>query len=159
MSRCRMIGLARVRPVFFLSVLMAGCRPTPEALGPFPGYTHVRASRDCPPAGGYAVSIVLRPVPVDSFEAMGPQLRVGIWRDARSLPGQTFASADRPSSGGGYECSDSTTCQPLRSWRVRVASRESDSSLVGELEVRGTDGNVRRGRFHAPWQPRVVYCI
>lgn len=137
---------------------LLACQPRAETSEPFPGYVHVLAGRDCPPVGGRAVSLVFRSKP-DSFDAIGPQLRVAVWRDVRSAVGQAFASADRPSTGGGYECTDSTVCAPLRSWRIRFEPLGPDSSLAGELEVQGESGPSRRGRFLARWHSRVVYCI
>lgn len=134
------------------------CQRGSVAAEPFPGYSHILAGRDCPPAGRHAVSLVFRPQP-DSLDAIGPQLRIAIWRDVRSLSGQTFASAARPSAGAGYECTDAATCSPLRAWRIRFGDIGQDSSLTGELEVTGDHGPTRRGSFHAVWRSRIVYCI
>lgn len=101
---------------------------------------------------------MFRPEP-DSFDALGPQLRIGIWRGAGSLPGRTFTSADRPSTGGGYECDTAGSCAPLRTWRVRFERAATDSSLSGELEVESDPAPIRQGRFRAPWHFRVVHCI
>jgi hypothetical protein len=135
-----------------------GCQRRPVAVEPFPGYPHILAGRDCPPAGRHAVSLIFRPQP-DSFDAIGPQLRFAVWRDVSSLSGRTFASADRPSTGGGYECTDAVTCSPLRAWRVRFETIGQDSLVAGELEVLGDQGPIRRGRFRARWHSRIVYCI
>jgi hypothetical protein len=144
--------------LLLLVVPVPACGPRPEASEPFPGYQHMQAGPDCPPAGGHAVSMVFRPLP-DSFDAIGPQLRVAVWRDLRALSGRTFASADRPSTGGGYECADTASCAPLRSWRIRFHPIGSDSTLEGELSIQGERGPVRRGTFRATWHSRVVYCI
>ena len=136
----------------------AGCQRGSVSAEPFPGYSHILAGRDCPPAGRHAVSLVFRPQP-DSLDAVGPQLRITIWRDVRSLSAQTFASAERPRAGGGYECTDAATCSPLRAWRIRFGNIGQDSSLTGELEVTGDHRQPRRGSFHAVWHSRTVYCI
>lgn len=144
--------------VSLVALAVPGCQSRPRDTEPFPGYAHILAGPDCPPIGGQAVTLVFRPRP-DSFGAMGPQLRMAVWRDAREVSGRTFSSTDRPSTGGGYECTDSITCAPFRSWRVRFEPGGLDSSLAGELEIRGEKGPIRRGHFLAPWRSRVVHCI
>lgn len=136
----------------------SACQRGSGVADPFPGYSHILAGRDCPPAGRQAVSLVFRPQP-DSIDAVGPQLRIAIWREVRALSGQTFASTERPSAGGGYECTDAADCSPLRAWRIRFGDIGQDSSLTGELEVTGDHGPARRGSFHAVWHSRTVYCI
>lgn len=135
--------LERKPPALGLAILivlsMPACHPRPRASEPFPGYTHIHAGPECPPADGHSVSLVFRPQP-DSFDAMGPQLRIAVWREIGSLPGRTFASADRPGTGGGYECAGSATCSPLRDWRIRFEPLGRDSSLAGELSVLGDRG-------------------
>jgi hypothetical protein len=147
-----MLGIAS-----FVALSVPACQQGSVAAEQFPGYPHVLAGRDCPPAGRHAVSVVFRPRP-DSLDAVGPQLRIAIWRDVHSLPGRTFTSTDRPSAGGGYECIDAANCSPLRAWLVRFGAIGQDSAVVGELQV-GTDGPTRSGRFRAVWRSRVVYCI
>jgi hypothetical protein len=142
----------------FVALSVPACQRGSVVAEQFPGYPHVLAAKDCPPAGRHAVSVVFRPRP-DSLDAVGPQLHVAIWRDVQSLAGRTFTSADRPSTGGGYECTDAATCSPLRAWRVRFGSIAQDSAVVGELEVGGDQRPSRRGRFRAVWRSRVVYCI
>ena len=144
--------------VLSLIALSLGCVGDPTTLVPFPGYAEVTAGPDCPPAGRMATSLVFRPAPA-AFDALGPQLRLAIWRDRSALWGKTFASSDRPSTGGGYECAGSESCPPLTNWRVQFDRRQPDEALVGVLTVFGADGVARRGRFRAVWQPRVVYCI
>lgn len=151
-------GIPALGLVSLVVLLVPSCQPRPGTSEPFPGYVHILAGPDCPPAGGRAVSLVFRPEP-DSFDAIGPQLRIAVWRELRSLPGQTFSSADRPSVGGGYECADSTTCAPLHDWRVRFEAMGPDSALAGELKVQGDNGPIRGGRFRALWRSRIVYCI
>ena len=144
--------------VALVTSLAPACQRGSVPAEPFPGYPHVLAGRDCPPAGRHAVSLAFRPRS-DSLDAIGPQLRLAIWRDFQSVPGKTFSSSDRPSTGGGYECTDAVNCFPLGRWRVRFGAFAQDTSLSGELEVSGGAGPTRRGRFRAVWRSRVVYCI
>lgn len=144
--------------VSLVTLSTPACQRGSVVAEPFPGYPHVLAGQDCPPAGRHAVSVVFRPRP-DSLDAVGPQLHIAIWRDVHSIAGQSFTSADRPSAGGGYECTDAANCSPLRGWRVRFGAIGQDSSVAGELEVSGDQGPTRRGRFRAVWRSRVVYCI
>lgn len=141
-----------------LMALSLGCGAALAPLGPFPGYVDVVAGPDCPPAGGKATTLVLRPA-ADSFDALGPQLRLAVWRDRPAVSGRTFASTDRPVTGGGFECGRSTSCPPLTEWRVQFDERQPDGALTGILTVRGSDGTMRRGRFAAVWRSRVVFCI
>lgn len=146
-------------PVFLaLLATPVACRQPPESQEPIPGYPSVQAGRDCPPAGGFAVTVVLRPQPAE-FDALGPQLRVAIWRSHGDLAGRTFASSDRPSSGGGFECGGPETCRPLQTWRIRFTDVAADSSLTGFLEAVVAGGPTRRGSFRAAWHSRTVYCI
>ena len=118
----------------------------------------VQAGPDCGPAGGAAVSLVFRPAP-DSIDAMGPQLRLRIWRAPAEIVGRAFASTDDPVAGSGYECSGPGACPDLSAWTVRFGGFGADSALGGELQVTGPDGTRRRGPFHAPWSPRTLFCI
>jgi hypothetical protein len=149
----RVVGI-----VLLVTFLAPACQRRAAAAKQFPDYPHVVAGPDCPPAGRHAVTLVFRQQP-DSFDAIGRQLRVAIWRDVRSLSRKTFDHTDRPSTGGGYECADATSCSPLLAWRVRFDGIGPDTSLTGELEVRGAKEPTRRGYFRAIWRPRVVYCI
>ena len=161
-QRDSMTTVATVRHVLgiasFVALFVPACQRGSVVGEQFPGYPHVLAGKDCPPAGRHAVSVVFRPQP-DSLDAVGPQLRIAIWRDVRSLAGRTFKSTDRPSTGGGYECTDATNCSPLGLWRVRFGAIAQDTTVAGELEVGTENGTSRRGRFRAVWRSRVVYCI
>lgn len=144
--------------VLCLIALSLGCGATLAPMGPFPGYLDVVAGPDCPPAGSKATTLVLRPA-ADSFDALGPQLRLAVWRDDSEVSGRTFASTDRPATGGGFECSRPESCAPLTDWRVQFDKRQRDGTLAGVLTVRAADGVLRRGRFQAVWHSRVVFCI
>jgi hypothetical protein len=100
----------------------------------------------------------LRPEPKE-FDALGPQLRIAIWRNLRDVVGKSFASTNRPSTGGGFECGTPETCQPLQTWRIRFTGVAADSSLTGFLEAAVAGGPTRRGSFRAAWHSRAVYCI
>ncbi len=141
----------------FLTTLVS-CRQSPETQEPVPGYPSVQAGRDCPPAGGAAITVVWRPEAAE-FDALGPQLRIAVWRSLGDVDGKTFTSADRPSIGGGFECGSPETCQPLKTWRIRFADVAADSSLTGFLEAAVAGGPTRRGSFRAAWHSRTVYCI
>ena len=134
----------------------ARCGPAPAES--FPGYGTVQAGPDCGPAGGAAVSLVFRPAP-DSLDAMGPQLRLRIWRAPAEIVRSTFTSTDDPLAGSGYECSSPGTCPDLTGWTLRFGRFGADSSLDGELQVTEPNGRNRQGRFRATWLPRTVFCI
>ena len=134
------------------------CRERPEETEePVPGYQSVQAGRDCGPAGGAAVTVVLRPAAAE-FDATGPQLRIVVWRGLEDVDGKTFTSTDRPPTGGGFECGGPESCQPLLAWRIRFTGVTADSSVTGFLEA-AAGGATRRGTFRAAWHSRTVYCI
>ena len=135
---------------------LLACGPAPDAA--FPGYGTVQAGPDCGPAGGGAVSLVFRPAP-DSLDAMGPQLRLRIWRAPAEIVRQAFSSTDDPLAGSGYECSGPGTCPDLSAWTVQFDRFDADSSLSGELTVTNPVGVERRGTFRAAWWPRTVFCM
>jgi hypothetical protein len=156
-SANRRPAASRLAAVVALAALATGaCRPSPGP--PLLGYSHALLGPDCQPAGGSAVALVLRPFP-DSFDAVGPQLRVAVWRDLSSALGRTFSSRQHPNTGGGYECGDTVSCAPLRSWRIEFGGLDRDSIISGRIEVQGSQGPVRSGTFRAAWRFRRVYCI
>jgi hypothetical protein len=129
-----------------------------EPAEPVPGYQSAQAGRDCGPAGGAAVTVVLRPEAAE-FDALGPQLRIVVWRSLEDVDGKTFTSADRPPTGGGLECGGPESCQPLLAWRIRFTGVAADSSVTGYVEAATAGGPTRQGTFSASWHSRTVYCI
>jgi hypothetical protein len=146
------------RLVLALLTTLVACGQPPVSEEPVPGYSSVVASRDCPPAGGAATTVVLRPESAD-FDATGPQLRIAVWRSVEDLAGKSFASTDRPSLGGGFECTTTEDCQELETWGITFTDLAADSSITGVLEAAVPGGQTRRGSFHAVWHSRKVYCI
>jgi type 1 fimbria pilin len=140
-----------------LVTAMLSCAESPDRVPPFPGYGSVQAGRDCGPAGGGTIAVVLRPAPA-AFDTAGPQLKVTIRRDLGEMAGKTFASTDQPESGTAFECI-AGTCETLAAWQIRFDEVTSDSSLVGILQAGGPGGTTRRGSFRAAWHTRTVYCI
>jgi hypothetical protein len=151
-------NMRRLTALGFLATLVACKGEPPEPEEPIQGYQSVQVGRDCGPAGGAAVAVVLRPE-AKAFDATGSQLRVVVWRSLEEVDGKTFSSADSPPSGGGLECGGPESCQPLQAWRIRFTNVAADSSVTGFLEATVAGGPPRRGTFRAAWHSRTVYCI
>jgi hypothetical protein len=104
--------------------------------------------------------LVFRPAP-DSIDALGPQLRVHIYRELGEVIGSAYASTDDPPAGTSFECSGPgpDSCTELSRWRARFEGLGPDSTLTGAVEVTAPDGTTRAGSFRARWQQRTLFCI
>jgi hypothetical protein len=141
-----------------LSLLLGGCAGSKSDDTPFPGHPIAVATNDCGPAGGAAISLVLRPEP-RALDAAGAQVRVTIWREFGQVAGHRFASDDPEPVGAVFVCDANSDCVERSTWKVAFDPAGPDSVLTGELEIAAGDRATSRGRFRASWHPRTLGCI
>jgi hypothetical protein len=150
------------RAAILIVTTALGCARPPEPAGPPAGYDHAYAGPSCAPWDGYAVSLVLRSVPLapgDSVIERGnePQLRLGIYpRKTRGsgpsglAPGTVRWPAD-PEVAGGALCAGGR-CSAMPRGAITSRQVDDDGRLRGHVDLQLADGRAARGTFDAEWR-------
>lgn len=131
-------------------------------LVPFPssprGYQYARATQDCAPWDGPAVTIYLMTAAGDSVPPTGRHLQISLFIALDHLPGQRLSWPDDTRKGNLFECGSIESCRPIPEGRVRISKVSKDNTVWGEVHLLTAAGDTIQGGFRARWRPRRIFC-
>jgi hypothetical protein len=135
------------------TVTLSACGDVITSPDVFPDAT---AARSCGPTDGPAVTIQLAR---DSIQSMGgprPAINLFIWRGIGDIAGRSFRLEQNSNDGFATRVWLPATPRPILeslTGTVDIRRVEPDSTIVGFLDVRFTDGTRFARTFSARWRP------
>lgn len=144
--------------LLFTTAAIAGCGDVITSPDVFPDATAVRT---CGPTDGPAVIIQLARDSIQSVGGPRPAINLFLWRGIGDIAGRSFRM--EPNSNDGFASQVWLPATPPTIFEsltgtVEIRRVEPDSTIVGFVDVRFTDGTRFARSFSARWQSVRTVC-
>lgn len=137
---------------------LALCACGNSVTGAAADFQYARATNTCAPTDGPAVSIILSARPLRGSSVDQPYVAINIWTGLRDLSGHPYRLAQNSNDGFGTYNADRDGPAGKVTGTVVITGVAPDSSVLGTVDVRLSDGTRFLRDFKAPWRPTRTFC-
>jgi hypothetical protein len=120
----------------------------------------VWAERACAPTDGPATSITLANTPLGMAASQSGTrtLEIRLWSDVLSVAARSYRIADNSDDGVGYFGAALSSGEGAVIGTVTIDRVRADSTVIGSVDVRLSDGRRLQRPFEAPWRLNRTRC-